>query len=211
VTDSNLVTKARGYVEAFMKEKKPDWIRFHTFQHAKAVVKACKEIGAASQLSDEELEIVMLAAWFHDTGYVETVGGHEEKSIGIAESFLRQNGFPEDKIALVAGCIRATKLPQTPKSPVEQLLCDADIAHLASRDFLRVSELIRFEMEHQIGRKLSEIEWLTMNTSFIAGHRYFTHYAQAKFREQLEKNAATLGKKLNRARLQEEEEKRGYE
>ncbi len=203
MTDTKLVTKACAYVEALLRAKRPDWIRFHTFQHAKAVVKACKEIGAASRLSDEELEIVMLAAWFHDTGYVETVGGHEEKSVEFAVSFLRETGFSGNKMAQVARCIRATKMPQSPKSHMEQVLCDADVAHLASREFLKVSELIRFEIEHGMGRKLSEIEWLTRNTNFVAGHKYFTHYAQAKFREQLAKNVASLKKKLARAKLQE--------
>jgi predicted metal-dependent HD superfamily phosphohydrolase len=204
VTDSSLVTKARAHVKAFLKEKKPEWIRFHTFEHAKAVVKACKEIGAASRLSEGDLEVVTLAAWFHDTGYVEVVGGHEEKSVRIAVSFLRENGFPDDKIAQVAGCIRATEMPQSPESLTEQVLCDADIAHLASQDLPRVSELIRSEIEHQMGRRLGEVEWLTMNIDFIAGHRYFTDYAQAKFREQLEKNVATLKERLGRARSQEE-------
>jgi predicted metal-dependent HD superfamily phosphohydrolase len=207
VTESNLVRKARAYVEAFMKAKKPDWIIFHTFEHAKAVVKACKEIGAASQLSDGDLEVVTLAAWFHDTGYVVTVDGHEEKSVGIAESFLRENGFPEDKIAQVAGCIRATKMPQSPKSLAEQVLCDADIAHLARADFQSVSELIRSEIEHRMGRRLTEIEWLTMNTDFIANHRYFTHFARGKFTGQLEKNVAASRRELARVRLQYGEKK----
>jgi predicted metal-dependent HD superfamily phosphohydrolase len=207
VTDTKLVTKGCAYVEALLRAKKPGWVKFHTFEHAEAVVKACKEIGAASQLSDEELEIVILAAWFHDTGYVETVEGHEEKSVDIAVSFLRETRFSENKIAQVAGCIRATKMPQNPKSLTEQVLCDADIAHLARRDFQRVSELIRYEIEHRMGRRLTEVEWLTINTDFIAGHRYFTHYAQAKFREQLEKNVTALKKRLNRAKLEEGGEK----
>jgi len=207
VTDSNLVAKARGYVKGFLKARKPDWVQFHTFEHARAVVRACKEIGAESRLSDEDLEVVTLAAWFHDTGYAKSLEGHEEKSIAIARSFLRENGFPEDKIARVAGCIRATRMPQSPKSLVEQVLCDADIAHLATRDFARLSELIRSEVEHRMGRRLAELEWLTMNTDFIAGHRYFTHYAQAKFAGQLEKNVAALKKRLARAGLQGRKDK----
>jgi predicted metal-dependent HD superfamily phosphohydrolase len=202
VADSSLVTKAGPYVEAFMKARKPDWIIFHTFQHAKAVVKACKEIGAASRLSDGDQEVVTLAAWFHDTGYVETVDGHEEKSVRIAESFLRENGFPEEKIGRVAGCIRATKLPQSPKSLPEQVLCDADLAHLARRDFRRVSELIRSEVEHRKGCRLTEIEWLTVNTKFLAGQRYFTDYARTKFGKRIERNLAALKKRLNRAKRQ---------
>jgi predicted metal-dependent HD superfamily phosphohydrolase len=97
---------------------------------------ASKTIGAACRLSAEELEGVILAAWFHDAGYVEAIEGHEEKSVEIATSFLRENGYPQEKIARVAACIRATKMPQNPKTLMEQVLCDADISHLARRTSL---------------------------------------------------------------------------
>ena len=161
-----LIEKARAHVEALLKATKPDWVKYHNFEHAKAVARASKTIGTACNLSAEALEVVMLAAWFHDAGYVEAIEGHEEKSVEIAAAFLRDQGYPPKRIAKVAGCIRATKMPQNPGSLMEQVLCDADISHLARKDFLEVSELIRLEIEHRMGRKLSEAEWLTMNTAF---------------------------------------------
>jgi predicted metal-dependent HD superfamily phosphohydrolase len=200
---TELLKKASAHVEALFKERKPDWVKFHNFEHAKAVVKACKEIGAASRLTPEDLEAVTLAAWFHDVGYLEGAEGHEEKSIEMATSFLRKNRYPEKKIAQVAGCIRATKLPQRPNNLLEQVLCDADIAHLASKNFPELTELIRVEIEHRAGRGYSDIVWLTLNFDFVSGHRYHTEYARASFAEQHAINIAALKRKLNRVRLQQ--------
>jgi predicted metal-dependent HD superfamily phosphohydrolase len=198
--DKELLKKATAYVEALFKAKKPDWVKFHTFQHAKAVVKACQKIGAACGLKDEDLEVVTLAAWFHDTGYLEGIDGHEEKSVQIASAFLRDNGYPEAKIAQIAGCIRATQLPQRPKNLLEQVLCDADIAHLASKHFFEVTELIRSEIEHRMRLKLTEAEWLAMNTNFVAGHPYHTECARSKFAEQHAANLEALKKRLTHER-----------
>jgi len=200
VSKHTLIHKARVHVEALLKAAKPEWVRYHNFEHAKAVAKASKTIGAACRLSAEELEGVILAAWFHDAGYVKAIEGHEEKSVEIATSFLRGNGYPQEKIARVAGCIRATKMPQNPKTLMEQVLCDADISHLASKDFLEVSELIRLEIEHRMGRKLAEAEWLTMNTIFVAGHQYHTDYARSKYAPQHAANLAALKERLDQLR-----------
>jgi predicted metal-dependent HD superfamily phosphohydrolase len=175
-------------------------VKFHTFRHAKAVVKACQEIGAACGLREEDLEVVTLAAWFHDTGYLEGIDGHEERSVAIATGFLRENDYPEEKITRIAGCIRATKLPQSPKNLLEQVLCDADIAHLAGKDFFKVTELIRSEIEHRMRLKLTEAEWLAMNTNFVAAHPYHTECARSKFAEQHAANLEALKKRLTQER-----------
>jgi predicted metal-dependent HD superfamily phosphohydrolase len=194
---NTLIHKARAHVEALLKAAKPEWVTYHNFEHAKAVAKASKIIGTACRLSPEDLEGAILAAWFHDAGYVEAIESHEEKSVEIATSFLRENGYPETKIARVAGCIRATKMPQNPKTLMEKVLCDADISHLASKDFPEVSELIRLEIEHHMGRKLGEAEWLTMNIVFVAGHQYHTDYARSKYAPQHAANVAALKERLD--------------
>jgi predicted metal-dependent HD superfamily phosphohydrolase len=198
VPENTLIHKARAYVEALLKAAKPEWVTYHNFEHAQAVVRASRTIGAACRLSPEALEGVLLAAWFHDAGYVEAIEGHEEKSVEIATAFLRQNGYPQNKIDRVAGCIRATRMPQKPKTLMEKVLCDADISHLARKDFLEISERIRLEIEHRMGRKLAEEEWLTMNLRFVAGHRYHTEYARSKYTAQHAANVAVLQERLNR-------------
>jgi len=209
VPKNTLIYKARAHVEALLKAAKPEWVTYHNFEHAKAVAKASKAIGTACGLSAEELEEVILAAWFHDAGYLEAIEGHEEKSVEIATAFLREAGYPPERIAKVAACIRATKMPQNPRNLMEQVLCDADISHLASKDFLDVSELIRLEIEHRMGRKLSEAEWLTMNTLFVADHRFHTDFARSKYAPQHAANLAALKERLDQVKARKKALPRG--
>ncbi|WP_204306740.1 hypothetical protein, partial [Klebsiella pneumoniae] len=74
----------------------------------------------------------MLAAWFHDTGFSSgQAEGHEETSVQIATQFLQSRHTDEGIMQRVASCIRATKMPQSPVSLIEKILCDADLQHLA--------------------------------------------------------------------------------
>ena len=207
--DHALVRKARAYVEALIREKKPEWVKYHDFHHAKSVVEACRVIGAASNLGEEDLEVVILAAWFHDVGYVGGIDRHEERSVDMGIAFLQESGYPKEKIAQLAGCVLATQIPQKPKNLLEQVLCDADIAHLASEDFLELSELVRLEIEHRMRIKLTEEEWLTMNIDFVAGHRYFTDYAKTMFEGQRRRNLAILKEKLHRLKTEHDRETSG--
>ena len=195
-----LIDQAIAYVEALFRETKPDWVKYHTFQHAGAVAKASEDIGVDCGLRGEDLEVVILAAWFHDTGYLEKIDGHEERSVELATVFLDQRGFAEDRIAQVAQCIRATKMPQSPRNLIEQVLCDADIAHLANEDFLESTEKVRYEIEHHMGRKLPEIEWLEMNTDFLARHRYHTPCARSRYARGQAANLKALRERLDRAK-----------
>jgi len=181
-----------------MRENKPEWLEFHDFHHAASVVDACRVIGSALNLNDEMIEVASLAAWFHDVGYLDGIEGHEERSVESATSFLQESRYPKEKIAQVAECIRATKMPQRPNNILEQVLCDADIAHLARKDYLQFSERIRQEIEHRMRIKLTRLEWLTMNIDFVAGHRYFTDYAGTHFEKQRQSNLASLKAQLVR-------------
>jgi len=143
--ESALLQKSRKYVESFLKENLTDGIYYHDLEHTQEVVEASQEIGIASKISNEELEIVLIAAWFHDTGYYKGMEDHEAMSKDVAEKFLKQEGVEESKIAAVGGCILATKIPQTPKNIMEEVLCDADLYHVSTRDFFTKSELLRKE------------------------------------------------------------------
>lgn len=200
MAEHNLLRKARTHVRGLIAARKPTWMKYHDFNHAKSVVHACKAIGAALNLDQESLDIVEIAAWFHDVGYLDGIDGHEERSADTATLFLSENGYPERNIALVAGCIRATKMPQDPKNLLEQVLCDADISHLARTDYVELSGRVRSEIEHRMRVKLTDLEWFSMNIDFVASHRYFTDYAKRRFEPQRKANLARLRKALSRVK-----------
>jgi len=198
-----ILTEASAYVEAYFRTKKPPWAVYHDLDHTRAVAKACREIGSGVHLSEEETEIVVLAAWFHDIGYLEDAGEHEERGVEMATRFLHEKGCPPDKIARVAGCIRATKIPQKPANLMEQVLCDADLAHLASENFLGLTELVRCELELREGRTFGDLEWLEENVRFVTGLSYHTDYARSKFMGRYTENLRALEQRLKEAKLKQ--------
>lgn len=176
--NNNLLEKAEEYVLSILYEKSAQEHVYHDVSHTQEVILSSKTIGQAEKLSDSDLEIVQLAACFHDLGYVDISDGHEEKSAEYAAEFLKNENYPPDKINKVCNCILATKVPQKPKNILEEVICDADLSHLGKKNFVNRNDLFRIEFEFHFGRSLSEQEWLEKSIEFISSHRFFTKYAQ---------------------------------
>ena len=150
---------------------------FHALKHTKQVVRAAGIIGRASRLSTQQLHTVLIAAWFHDVGYVNGAERHEERSCSIAVKILTTWGANTKMIADVSRAILATQLPQKPKDVIGKVLCDADLSYLASAQYeLHVSNLGK-ELEATRGIRLDDQRiWSQRNIEFLKTHRYFTDY-----------------------------------
>jgi predicted metal-dependent HD superfamily phosphohydrolase len=138
------------------------------------------------------MEILMLAAWFHDTGFVESEAGHEWISATIASRFLRGHSYPEKKIARVTRCILATKMPRHPRSLSERILCDADLASLGKPSFFKRNEFLRIETEHRRGQPINPRSWLRRTLHFMDQTHFYTRCARTLFGRQRSVNLCKL-------------------
>ena len=76
---------------------------------------------------------VRLAAWFHDAVYLPDRSENEERSARLAERALAEAGVSDAKTAEVARLVRLTVTHDpADDDPDGQVLCDADLAILAS-------------------------------------------------------------------------------
>jgi len=194
--ESLLIDAVRRFALEILENKIPENIKYHSVEHTQEVVDACCEIGQNSGLSDEEMEVLELAAWFHDIGYRDVIKNHEAVSAQIALAFLGEKNYDDVKAAQVAGCIMATQMPQTPKSKLEEIICDADLLHLATDNYFRKATLLHEELEKTTGKKISEQQWMDMNKTFIKQHEYFTDYAKSKYGPTEDLNLKKVKKKL---------------
>ena len=94
-------------------------------------------------------------------------------------------------------------MPQTPADILEQVICDADMAHLGRKRFFRKNELIRMEMERRDGAPMTEVEWLTLCTNFVSSQRFPTRYALGEYQARKTKNLLALQEMLREARRTE--------
>ena len=71
---------------------------YHNLSHTQRVVESSKELIESEKINENDAEDLLIAAWFHDTGYIKGVEKHEEQSVGIASKFLKANGVSDEKI-----------------------------------------------------------------------------------------------------------------
>ena len=143
-----------------------------------------------------EIEIVLLGAWFHDTGYTETVEGHEERSAAIAAGFLGKRGYSADRLSAVEGCILATKVPQKPLNLLEQIVCDADMLFIGREKFFHKNDLLKAEMERRSGTVIEQSAWLKRSLAFLEAQGYHTDYCRSQLTQGLKQNVETLRMQL---------------
>jgi predicted metal-dependent HD superfamily phosphohydrolase len=193
-----ILADARHHVtDIFTQKVRPEFV-FHSLDHTEAVAEACSKMADYYQLSDEDRYVLMLAAWFHDTGYsAGKAEEHEEISAQIATDFLKQHSVDDTIQQRVSSCIRATHMPQSPISQTEKILCDADLLHLSTEDFKAMSQLLKQERENLLGQKISKKEWRRGNIKFLQEHKYFTEYGQQYLEPKMQENLIALTKKKN--------------
>lgn len=200
-----ILSDARHYAtDIFTQKLKPGFV-FHNLDHTEAVAEACSQMADYYQLNDEDRFVLMLSAWFHDTGYSSgKVEGHEEISVQIATEFLQQHTVSETIQQRVTSCIRATHMPQSPISQVEKILCDADLSHLSTEDFKAMNQLLKQERENLLGQKISKKEWRKSNIKFLQQHKYFTEYSEQYLESKKQDNLAALVRKKSAKEVFEE-------
>ncbi|MFC0512771.1 hypothetical protein ACFFGT_01130 [Mucilaginibacter angelicae] len=184
----SIVKRAAAYVTSLMEENLPPTMYFHNLGHTQRVANAVIEIAAHSKLKKQELTILTVAAWFHDTGYLYHYKGHEDTSMIIAGTFLMQHHYNNDFIQQVWDCIEATKVPQSPKNLIQQIICDADMQHFASPDYLKCAHNLKQEWEVHLNKQCSDEEWHKVNLNLLQQHQYFTEYGKTILQAGKEKN-----------------------
>lgn len=202
-----ILSAARNYVtEIYVHKVKPEFV-FHNLDHTEDVAEACSRMADHYGLKEDERFILMLAAWFHDTGYsIGSAAGHEEESTRIATDFLTGQNIDETTIQKVNSCIRATKMPQSPVSQIEKILCDADLFHLATEDFKARNQLLKQEQETVLAHKVSKKDWKKNNIQFLENHKYFTDYGQLVLEPKKQENLSTLQKRKTKKEEEVDEE-----
>lgn len=198
--DNDITEKVKAFVSKTFQENYDKRSTYHSFEHTRQVAEAAEKIGKGSDLREDELEIVIVSAWLHDTGYLFEPGNHEAKSAGIAEEFLKANNYAEEKIKKVADCIMATRMNHIPVNLMEEVIRDADFINLASSDNLKQAEFLKMEAVNYGGAEPSEEEWLNTELKFLLNHRYYTAYGRKKLEEKKEDNIKKLKKKLKKLR-----------
>lgn len=179
-TQPSLLAVARDHATGIISNISKN-VTYHNLEHTKRVVAACEEMAEYYQLQSDDKEALLIAAWFHDTGFSSGRSqGHEEVSKQLVNEFLEKQNAAPSLTAKINGCIDATKMPQSPNTLIEQIICDADLFHLGTDEFNIKNEELRQELKAFSNEDVSKKKWRKMNIAFMENHKYFTDYGKRK-------------------------------
>jgi len=197
IVETDILKKVEDHVLGYYQRTDADTKQYvyHSLEHTNEVVEAAEIIGKELELDEESMEVVLVAAWFHDTGYYEDHENHETRSLQKATDLLNELGARHEFTERVGGCIKATRMPQSPQNIEEKVLCDADLFHLSTDKYFEKCRLMRQEFEAVWGKSHSEPQWIKENIRFFENHNYFTEYARKEFASGKEENYKALKKK----------------
>lgn len=165
---------------------------YHNLQHTQEVVEWVSQIAGHYRLDSKSLFIIQAAGWFHDLGYLEDPNNPEKRGSRIAEKLLSEIQIDADLMKSIKSCILSTRIPQQPKTFMEQVVCDANMFYLGLEDFDQRSKLIRKELILITGKKISKEEWKQRNIELLQNHRFKTDYAKQTLTSQQKKNLEQL-------------------
>ncbi|SFO16429.1 Predicted metal-dependent phosphohydrolase, HD superfamily [Paenimyroides ummariense] len=173
---NNIIAKTKNYVIWLLSEKLSHKLHFHSLHRTFDVVSSVKEIAEYCELNNVETEILIVAAWFQDTGYIKKYLDHEEESKKIAAEFLKKMDCNDEFIQAVRTCIGATKKSSVPVNMFEMILRDADMCFLSSCNFRKYLTLLRYEEGEYLGQSYSDQEWRLKKIQLLENHIYYTGY-----------------------------------
>lgn len=169
-------------------------LTFHSLLHSRDVLRQAIIFALYDGKDEREVELLGVAAAYHDAGFLERREDNEILGANMAEEAMRSfGGYSEKEIELVKTMILDTKLIDTPtgmkqnaRTRLSEYLLDADLSNFGREDFFdRMDALC-----HETGADRDEE--LLRTLEFMSNHEWCTDAATALRQERKEENMAEL-------------------
>ena len=174
------------YIKALFRDELPDGIKYHDADHTlhptRGVVAVANRIGLSENISEHDRELLLAAAYFHDTGYIREYDKNEPIAARMAGRILKLIGYRPDEIEKIQRMILSTDLALEPKTLAEKILCDADLDHLGREDFFILDGKLRQGRSARGLDVSDDAQWYTGTLKIIKNHHYYTE-SQIELRE----------------------------
>lgn len=193
----DLLKQTEQYVTGLYENAAKSNLVYHTVDHTQKVVDHVNEIASHYDLSEKDILILNIAAWFHDTGHLyEEPAMHEQKSVELMRDWISQKDIYAALADDIAATILATKIDRPPANLLQEIIKDADTYHFGSKDFRKADKLMKKEMKLR-NQNTILIDWENNTLALLENHRFYTDYSKTHLDQKKEKNIAKLKEKLD--------------
>ncbi len=192
--NKELITDIKNYVNYLLLPL--DGLYYHQYDHALSVMERAIYLWSVEGCSSDEIEMLAIAALFHDTGFVIQYDENEPIWAKIAQNYLRTVLYKEEKIKIIEDIILATIPPREPKNLLEKIIKDADMDNLGRDDFFDIAEKLKKERETIKQIKIRDPDWHHAALDVIQDHKFYTSTQIQERNQKLQENVEELKKQL---------------
>jgi len=167
---------------------------YHNRMHTENVLNAATMMGQFIGFSPEDMDLLRIAAAYHDIVHGKGGGINEVESSVLAASTMRQAGiYTDEEIATVERIILATtpviadgKMRQSAEEDdlLAAVLCDADLATFGAEPEIFWARALDYERERLGKSELTEDEikdFIKHQIKFMEAHNFYTAAARQLF------------------------------
>ncbi|MFN8388741.1 MAG: HD domain-containing protein [Bdellovibrionota bacterium] len=158
-----------------LSAKLPSNLRYHSAEHTMDVFSEAMYFAYTDQLSARDVELLAVAAAFHDAGFLVRSDNNEPVGAEMAVAAMRKAGeYAPEEIELVRTMILDTQLLQNgkgyserPSSHLSRYLLDADLSNLGREDFMDKMSLLGQEFGVNGEKQMAESFQLLKNHCWL--------------------------------------------
>jgi predicted metal-dependent HD superfamily phosphohydrolase len=197
VEQSDIITAAEDYVRHIFEQRIPsDIYTYHNWVHTTQVRDEVLLLARHAGVTNGELELLNLAALFHDSGFSESYVGHEDVSKRLASEFLQAQNYPPERIEAILRLIEVTKIDVKPNGKLEALMKDADTSSLGKSHFQIYTNSLRKELNTVQNAVLTKKDWAKTNLRFLDDHEYYSASGKERYADKKAENRRLLLEEL---------------
>lgn len=188
---NSIIIEIEDFATQFLSNQLGENYYYHNLKHTQNVVRHIKTLILEEPLNELDYFKVVVAGWFHDLGYIKGYSNHEDHSIELAKNTLSNWDLDPSTIEEICQIIDVTRIPNTPRTRLQKIICDADLFDLGTDQFFTLSKQLWKEW-NQLLRPISEFEFWGISYEFLTTHRYYTNYGKKKLEPRKQQNLAQV-------------------
>ena len=167
-------SEAKEYIINRLVKELPKNLFYHAAHHTFDVVKQAQTIGKSEGISNDEMFILLTAAYFHDAGFLFKYQSNESEAVKLVREVLPEMDYTNEEIEEICKIILATDIKVQPNTLLEKIMCDADHDYFGREGYSQTADNLRKELE-EYGEKFADKEWLEVQINFLEDkHQYYT-------------------------------------
>ena len=191
-----------------LQRELPGRLCYHNLEHTNNAIRWGVTLALHDGLTEKEVELIAVAAAWHDTGFTKRYAENEEVGAALAVEAMAKHGYSKADMDTVKQMILDTQLKPTADGlTIEQVssgrlsgyMLDADLANFGWDTFLKTSVKVYNEIFGAGHREACELLATEQGERFLCGtmrlitnHRWQTEAGAALLQEEKESNIARL-------------------